>query len=73
MVRLRASRKSALADELRELILVLLIAFIGVLSVFSNPYLAGIVTVLVLLGAFALTLVRVRGNIGAESRRSRRS
>ena len=73
VVRLQASRKSALADELRELILVLLIAFIGVLSVFSNPYLAGIVTVLVLLGAFALTLVRVRGNIGAESRRSRRT
>lgn len=56
-VRIRSSRRHQLSQELRELILVLAIAVLGVLSVVSNSYLRfGLVAAL----AFVMLLVIIR-------------
>lgn len=63
-VRIRASRKAQLVSELRELMLVLFIAFIGIISMLPNTVTALGVTGLLVVSAIALTLSRVRSSIG---------
>lgn len=72
-VRIRVSRRFKFIDELRELMLILFIAFIGVISLVPNPWVAIGLTLLLCLLAVMLTISRVRSSIGrVKTKRSQR-
>jgi hypothetical protein len=70
-VRLRASRRFQLRKELREMLLLIGLAFFGLISILNNT-LAQIIS-LIVLTAFVSTVVttRMRGRLTQEIRRSR--
>jgi hypothetical protein len=72
VVRLRASRGYQIGKELRELLLVLAIAFLGVVSIIDDQVLRLLVLGLLVLFVIVVVVVRLRSRLSRHLRRRSR-
>ena len=70
-VRVRASRRFQLRKELREMLLLIVLAFFGLISILNNPVAQIISLIALTMFVAAVVITRMRGRLTQEIRQPR--